>query len=98
MFRILVVDDEPAIREQLEEALQESGYDTRGAGDGKEAAELALRHSFDLCLSDIRMPSMTGIELLQRLSETSPETMVMLMTAHGELDTSIEARRRGAVD
>jgi CheY-like chemotaxis protein len=98
VFRILVVDDEPAIREQLEEALQESGYATRGAGDGKEAAELALKQSFDLCLSDIRMPSMSGIELLQRLSETSPETMVMLMTAHGELDTSIEALRRGAVD
>jgi DNA-binding NtrC family response regulator len=98
VFRILVVDDEPAIREQLEEALQESGYATRGAGDGKEAAELALKQSFDLCLSDIRMPSMGGIELLQRLAETSPETMVMLMTAHGELDTSIEALRRGAVD
>ncbi len=98
MFRVLVVDDEPAIRAQLEESLQEAGYETRGVGDGREAAELALQHSFDLCLSDIRMPSMGGIELLKRLAETSPETMVMLMTAHGELDTSIEALRLGAVD
>ncbi len=97
-FRILVVDDEPAIRAELEEALQEAGYATEGAGDGRAAADLALQHSFDLCLSDIRMPSMGGIELLRRLGETSPETMVILMTAFGELDTSIEALRLGAVD
>jgi DNA-binding NtrC family response regulator len=98
MARILVVDDEPGIRSELEEALQEAGYETQGAADGRAAAELALQHSFDLCLSDIRMPVMGGIELLKRLGETSPETMVILMTAHGELDTAIEALRLGAVD
>ena len=98
MFRVLVVDDEPSIRSQLEESLQEAGYETRGAADGSEAAELALQHSFDLCLSDIRMPTMGGIELLKRLGETSPETMFILMTAFGGLDTAIEALRLGAVD
>ena len=97
-FAVLVVDDEPSIRAQLEESLQEAGYQTQGAGDGREAAELALQHSFDLCLSDIRMPSMGGIELLKRLRETSPETMFILMTASGGLDTAIEALRLGAVD
>jgi DNA-binding NtrC family response regulator len=97
-FRILIVDDEPSIREQLQEALNEAGYDTQTAADGQEAAELALKDSFDLCLSDIRMPNMSGIELLHRLGEGSPETMVMLMTAHGQLDTAIEALRLGAVD
>jgi DNA-binding NtrC family response regulator len=97
-FRVLVVDDEAAIRSQLEESLQEAGWETRGAGDGAEAVELALQHSFDLCLSDIRMPTMGGIELLQRLAETSPETMFILMTAFGGLDTALEALRRGAVD
>jgi len=97
-FQVLVVDDEPSIRAQLEESLQEAGYTTRSAGDGREAAELALQHSFDLCLSDIRMPSMSGIELLRRLRETSPETMFVLMTAFGSLDTAIEALRLGAVD
>ncbi len=97
-FRILVAEDEPAIRAELEESLRDAGYETRGVGDGREAAEIALQHSFDLCLSDIRMPTMGGIELLKRLGETSPETMVILMTAHGELDTSIEALRLGAVD
>jgi two-component system response regulator PilR (NtrC family) len=97
-FRVLVVDDEPAIRAQLEESLQEAGYQTESAGDGAEAAGLALQHSFDLCLSDIRMPSMGGIELLRRLGETSPETMFILMTAYGGLESAIEALRLGAVD
>jgi DNA-binding NtrC family response regulator len=97
-FRVLVVDDEPAIRTQLEESLQEAGYETLGASDGMEAAALAVQHSFDLCLSDIRMPSMGGLELLRRLGETSPETMFILMTAFGGLDTAIEALRLGAVD
>ncbi len=97
-FRILVADDEPAIRAELEEALQEAGFVTHAAADGAAAAELALQSSFDLCLSDIRMPSMTGTELLRRLATTCPETMVMLMTAHGDLDTAIEALRLGAVD
>ena len=97
-FRILVVDDEPSIRAQLEESLQEAGYATEGAADGAAAAALALQLSFDLCLSDIRMPQMGGIELLQRLGQQSPETMVVLMTAFAELDTAIEALRLGAVD
>ena len=97
-FRILVVDDEPAIRAELEEALQEAGFATQGAGNGGSAAGLAQQQSFDLCLSDVRMPGSGGIELLRRLTEASPETMVMLMTAHGELDTAIEALRLGAVD
>ncbi len=97
-FSVLVVDDEPAIRAQLEESLQEAGYQTQSAGDGAEAAELSLQHSFDLCLSDIRMPSMGGIELLKRLGETSPETMFILMTAFGGLDTALQALRLGAVD
>jgi DNA-binding NtrC family response regulator len=97
-IRILVADDEPGIRAELEEALQEAGYETQGAGDGREAAELAIQRSFDLCISDVRMPSMGGIDLLRRLGETSPETMVILMTAYAELDTAIEALRYGAVD
>ncbi len=97
-FRVLVVDDEPAIRAQLEESLQEAGYETAGAGNGAEAAQRALEQSFDLCLSDIRMPVMGGIELLERVGQTSPETMFILMTAYGGLETAIDAMRLGAVD
>jgi DNA-binding NtrC family response regulator len=98
MFRILIVDDESSIRTQLEESLREAGFETRVAPDGQEAAKLAHEQSFDLCLSDIRMPAMGGIELLKRLRATSPETMVVLMTAYGGLETAIQAMRLGAVD
>jgi DNA-binding NtrC family response regulator len=97
-FRILVVDDEPAIRAELQEALQEAGFAVEIAGDGRAAAALAQERAFDLCLSDIRMPVATGVELLERLVAASPETMVILMTAHGDLDTAITALRLGAVD
>jgi DNA-binding NtrC family response regulator len=97
-LRILVVDDESAIREELEEALREAGHETRSAPDGAAAAELALSTSFDLCVSDIRMPSMGGVELLKRLGETSPETAVIVMTAYAEVETAIDALRFGATD
>ena len=97
-FRILVVEDEPSIRTQLEESLREAGYQAEGAPDGKAATGLLLERSFDLVLSDIRMPSMSGIELLRRVGETSPETMVILMTAFGGMESAIEALRLGAVD
>jgi DNA-binding NtrC family response regulator len=97
-LRLLIVDDEAAIREELEEALREAGYDTRSAPDGKEAADAALADSFDICISDIRMPTMGGVDLLKRLNETSPETAVILMTAYAELETALDALRYGAVD
>ena len=96
-FCILVVDDEPSIRSQLEEALQEAGFETAGAGDGRAAAELAQQRAFDLCLTDVKMPVLGGLELLARLGEQSPETMVILMTAFGELDSAVAALRLGAV-
>lgn len=96
--RILIVDDEAAIREELEEALREAGFDTKTAPDGKAAAELALADSFDLCISDIRMPEMGGVDLLKRLGDVSPETAVVLMTAYAELETALDALRHGAVD
>jgi len=97
-LKILIVDDEAAIREELEEALREAGFETKTAPDGRAAAELALADSFDLCLSDIRMPEMGGVDLLKRLGEVSPETAVLLMTAFAELETALEALRHGAVD
>jgi len=97
-LRILVVDDEASIRGEIEEALQEAGFETRSAPDGQAAAELALSDSFDICLTDIRMPNLGGVELLKRLGETSPETAVILMTAYAELETALDALRYGAAD
>ncbi|MHC4778762.1 MAG: sigma-54-dependent transcriptional regulator, partial [Planctomycetota bacterium] len=97
-LNILVADDEEFIREELCEALEDEGYETRSAPDGQAAYELAQTNSFDLCISDIRMPVLDGIGLLKKLGEVSPETMVIMMTAYAELKTAIDALRFGAVD
>ena len=96
--RILIVDDEEFIRDELSEALEDEGYATECAADGQAAAELAMKNAFDVCITDIRMPAMNGIELLKRLGETSPETMVIMMTAYAELQSAIDALRYGAAD
>lgn len=95
---VLVVDDEETVREELCEALRESGYEATGAGDGLTAAKAALERSYDVCISDIRMPGLDGIGLLKKLGEQSPETMVIMITAYGDLQTAIEAIRLGATD
>ncbi|MBL8842909.1 MAG: sigma-54-dependent Fis family transcriptional regulator [Planctomycetes bacterium] len=97
-LRILIVDDEAAIRDELAEALDDAGYETARAPDGAAAAALIAAEAFDLCVSDVRMPGMGGIELLRHVARTSPETLVLLMTAHAELQSAIEALRLGAVD
>ncbi|MHC5079078.1 MAG: sigma-54-dependent transcriptional regulator [Planctomycetota bacterium] len=97
-LNILVVDDEEFIRDELCEALQDEGYDAVSAPDGQAAVEAAQQSAFDLCISDIRMPVLDGIGLLKKLHETSPETMVIMMTAYAELQTAIDAMRFGAVD
>ncbi|MGE3165707.1 MAG: sigma-54-dependent transcriptional regulator [Planctomycetota bacterium] len=96
--RVLVVDDEETIREELCEAIREAGYEATGAGDGLAAVQAALHQSYDVCISDIRMPGLDGIGLLKQLAEQSPETMVIMITAYGDLQTAIEAIRHGATD
>ncbi|MCA8959829.1 MAG: sigma-54-dependent Fis family transcriptional regulator [Planctomycetes bacterium] len=97
-LRVLVVDDEETVREELIEALADSGYEATGAIDGQEALESALEQSFDVCITDINMPRMNGLELVRRLGETSPETLSMIVTAQGDLKTAVEALRVGAAD
>ncbi|MHC4251171.1 MAG: sigma-54-dependent transcriptional regulator [Planctomycetota bacterium] len=95
---ILVVDDEELIRDSLVEALEENGYAAQAAADGEAALGLASAESYDVVVSDIRMPGMDGIELLKKLRELSPETMVVMITAYAELQTAIDALRYGAAD
>lgn len=82
MSRILVVDDETAIRWTLRDLLACSGHEVEEAADGQEALEKALATPFDLVLSDISMPRITGIELLKRLESACPDTHRVLLTAH----------------
>ncbi|HEV7903955.1 MAG TPA: sigma-54 dependent transcriptional regulator [Pyrinomonadaceae bacterium] len=94
--RILVVDDESSITDALEMILGEQGYQLSTAKSGREAAELLAGRSFNLVFVDLRLTDITGIELLTRIKHDSPDTEVILMTAYGSVDVTIEAIKKGA--
>ncbi|HEX8720330.1 MAG TPA: sigma-54 dependent transcriptional regulator [Pyrinomonadaceae bacterium] len=95
--RILVVDDEESITSALALILGEAGYDLKTAGSvGEAAARLGASPPFDLVFTDLRLPDATGIDLIERIKADAPDTQVVLMTAHGSLDVTIEAIKRGA--
>lgn len=94
--RILVVDDESSITGALELILGERGYQIKTASTVAEALELLAQRPFDLVLTDLRLADSTGIELLTQVKQDTPETEVLLMTAHGSVDVTIEAIKRGA--
>lgn len=97
--RVLVVDDEEVFRRNLCRYLSEQNYRIEEASGGREALELARgEEDFDLVLSDIKMPEVDGLELLDRLSSERPDTLVILMTAYASVEDAIEGFRRGAYD
>ncbi len=97
-IRILVVDDELSMREFLSILLEREGYDVLVAGSAEEALNLMESTLFDLVLSDVNMPGLTGIELLARIKEKSPETAVLMLTAFSAADQAVEAMKLGAYD
>ncbi|WP_454254507.1 sigma-54-dependent transcriptional regulator [Pseudomonas sp. Marseille-Q8238] len=96
--RALIVDDEPDIRELLEITLGRMKLDTRSARNVKEAREWLAREPFDLCLTDMRLPDGTGLELVQHIQQRYPQVPVAMITAYGSLDTAINALKTGAFD
>jgi len=97
-IKILVVDDEKAARKSLADILRLEGYDVDAVDDGSKALELLDVQSFDLMLLDIRMPGVDGVEVMQKAIEISPDTQIILLTAHGSMESAIEALRYGAHD
>ncbi|GIW46335.1 MAG: acetoacetate metabolism regulatory protein AtoC [Deltaproteobacteria bacterium] len=95
---VLVVDDEPGMREFLEIMLKRDGYIVDTAPDGARALDKMENTLFDLAIVDIQMPVMNGIELLRRINEKSPETTVIMITAYASHETAIEAMKLGAYD
>src|SRR5213594_5176125 len=93
---ILVVDDEKPQRDILQEILSSAGYDVTPAASGEAALKFAKERSFDLALTDLKMTGMDGIELLQHLLAMDSSIIVILLTAHGTIDSAKEALRRGA--
>ena len=96
--KILVVDDEEAIRITLSEILAYENYNVVTAPSGRDAVEKLTSEEFDLMLLDIRMPEMDGVEVMKKAGEISPDTQIVMVTGHGSLDTAIEALRHDVHD
>jgi DNA-binding NtrC family response regulator len=96
--RILIADDDDALRESLELVLSAEGYEVVSARDGAAALALLEAHPVDVVLCDLRMPGMDGLELLPQLVRRLPGVPVLLMSAYGSADLAVEAMRRGAYD
>jgi len=96
--RILIADDEASIRDGLVDVLSDEGYDVTGAADGSEAINAVAQCSYDVVVTDLRMPGVDGLEVLRRVRELSPQTLVLLITAYASVETAVEALRNGAHD
>lgn len=97
-LEILVVDDEPGTRELLQSALQEEGYLVTSAKSGEEACQKFDKKHFELVITDLKMPGLNGIDLLKKVKEHSPESLVILITGYSSLRSAINAIREGAYD
>ncbi|MBI9086273.1 MAG: FAD-dependent oxidoreductase [Desulfobacterales bacterium] len=97
-FRILVVDDEPIVRDSLKEWLEDEGFFVATAESGQAALALLAETPFHLMLTDIKMPGMDGVDLLKAAHETFPDLAVLMMTAYATVDTAVEAMKIGAQD
>src|SRR6187200_2878729 len=96
--RILVIDDESAIRDSLRMTLEYEGYDFVGAATGQEGLALAERDSPDLVLLDVKMPGMDGLEVLDRLHAMNEALPIIVVSGHGTITTAVEATKKGAFD
>src|SRR4051812_34541561 len=99
MARILVVDDQEMMRDSLATTLVREGHEVVAAGDGAAAVtRLSSGTRFDLLITDLKMPKMTGMELLAEVKKLRPELPVVLMTAFASVNTAVEAMKLGAYD
>jgi len=97
-YRVLIVDDEESMRDFLSIMLHREGYQVDTAVDGAQAVVHLRDHSYDLVISDIKMPRMTGLELLTHIKDRTPETVVLMVTAFSSTDEAVEAMKQGAYD
>ncbi len=98
MAKILVIDDERSIRSTLKDILEFEGYVVEVAENGKQGLERALSTAYDLIYSDIKMPEMDGIEVLEALRKAEVEVPIVMISGHGNIETAVECIRKGAFD
>lgn len=92
--KVLVVDDDLLGREYLSETLTRNGYEVASASDGQQALERVNKAGYDLVFLDMKMPGMCGMEVLEKIKTISPETVVVLITAYGTIETAVEAMKK----
>jgi len=97
-YKILVVDDEPLIRESLYEILRIEGYHVQMAQSGKEALKFIDAKEYDIVVTDFKLPKMSGMDLLEALKKDHPRIEVILITGYGSIETAVEAMKKGAYD
>ena len=98
MSKLLVIDDEKSIRNTLKEILEYEKHEVHDAADGMEGLKKATETRYDLILCDIKMPGMDGIEVLEKLQELHPDLPVVMISGHGNIETAVEAIKKGAFD
>jgi len=98
MANILIIDDEKAIRKTLGEILSFEGYKIEEAADGEEGLRKFGERNFDVVLCDIKMPKLDGIEFLEKAREINPDIPIIMISGHGNIDTAVEAVKKGAFD
>ncbi len=96
--RLLIVEDEETLCESLKRVLAKEGYVVHTAGDAETALRTFGEEAYDLVITDIILPGITGIELLKKMKERLPEQIVIITTAYASLETAVEALRNGAYD
>src|SRR5262245_51972009 len=94
--KILIVDDESLVRTFLAETLQRRGLDVTTAENGQKALKILKDTVFDMVITDMKMPDITGIDVLTKVKELSPSTIVLIITAYGSIENAVEAMRLGA--
>src|SRR6516225_11400043 len=97
-LRILFADDEKSLQEFMRSELPRLGHEVTVCPDGKAAVKILEKSTFDVAILDLRMPGMTGIEVLEQLKQTAPDTEAIVLTGHASMETAIEAMRLGAFD
>src|ERR1044071_5560094 len=95
---ILIIDDEKAIRKTLSEILSFEGYKIDEASDGEEGLKVFKEKAYDVVLCDIKMPKLDGIEFLQKAGEINPDIPIIMISGHGNIETAVEAVKKGAYD
>ncbi|GAB3694169.1 sigma-54 dependent transcriptional regulator [Spirosoma flavus] len=98
MAKLIIVDDEWKIRAALRDILEYEGYEVDEAKDGEEGLEMIVRSNYDVALCDVKMPKLTGLDVLLKASEASKTTQFIMISAHGTVETAVEATKRGAYD